>query len=268
MKINFKKKYGQNFLRDDELLASIVEDAGITKDDVVLEIGAGAGALTKHLNKRAKKVVSFEIDNELTSLLLSLNLDKTTFVFGDIMDYEMQKITEFCGKKYKIVANLPYYITTPILSKFLLAEDKPESITVMVQKEVGDRITAKSGNSEFGYFSVFCQSIADVSMKRFVPKEMFTPIPKIDSCIIHFENIKKETLKEGYINFCKSLFVFKRKTLYNNLSHSESLKNMSKENIINIITEMGLKESVRSEELTISQINELYNKLLQNNIDN
>ena len=262
MKINFKKRYGQNFLRDDSLLESIVNDAGITNDDVVLEIGAGAGALTRHLNKVAKKVVSFEIDKELADILLNLNLDKTEFVFGDIMDCNMQQIEEKCGKKYKLVANLPYYITTPILSKFLLANNKPESITVMVQKEVGDRITAKSATSDFGYFSVFCQSIANVEEVRFVPKEMFTPMPKVDSCIIKFTNISKETLDETYIKFIKSLFVFKRKTLYNNLTNAECLKNIDKETIIKEIKMLGLKENIRSEELSIDQIRQLYKKLL------
>ena len=261
MKINFKKKYGQNFLRDDNLLASIVDKAGIKSEDVILEIGAGAGALTKHLNERAKKVVSFEIDKELAEILYSLELDKTQFVFGDIMDYNMQEITSLCSKKYKIVANLPYYITTPILSKFLLADDKPESITVMVQKEVGDRITAKNGTSDFGYFSVFCQSIATVEEVLYVPKEMFTPIPKVDSCIIRFTNIKPETLNERYIEFCKALFVFKRKTLYNNLTNAKCLANVSKEKILEVMQELDLKPSIRSEELSIQQINKLYDKL-------
>ncbi len=268
MKINFKKKYGQNFLRDDSLLASIVDDSGITSEDVVLEIGAGAGALTKHLNARAKRVVSYEIDKELSDILLSLNLEKTQFVFGDIMNFSMQEIIEKCTKKYKIVANLPYYITTPILSKFLLAEDKPQSITVMVQKEVGDRITAKNGTSDFGYFSVFCQSIAKVEEMRFVPKEMFTPMPKVDSCIIKFSDIKTKNLDEKYIEFIKSLFVFKRKTLYNNLCNANCLKKLSKEKIVDVINCMGLKQSVRSEELSVQEISELYNKLLIENIDN
>ena len=178
------------------------------------------------------------------------------------MDFNMQQIEEYCTKKYKIVANLPYYITTPILSKFLLADNKPESITVMVQKEVGDRICAKNGTSDYGYFSVFCQSIADVKEVRFVPKEMFTPMPKIDSCIIHFSNIKEKTLDEKYIDFCKSLFMFKRKTLYNNLTSANCLKHISKDIIINVMAELGLKPTVRSEELSIAQINELYKKLL------
>ena len=268
MKINFKKKYGQNFLKDDSLLESIVDDAQISSNDVVLEIGAGAGALTKHLDKRAKKIVSFEIDKELADILLNLNLTNTQFQFGDIMDFSMQEIVSLCSKNYKLVANLPYYITTPILSKFLQAEDKPESITVMVQKEVGDRITAKSGTSDFGYFSVFCQSIADVEETRFVPREMFTPVPKVDSCIIKFSNIKKENLEDKYIEFCKSLFVFKRKTLYNNLSNAGCLKNLTKEKIVKVMTEMGLNETIRSEQLTIDQIRHLYEKLLLNNIDN
>lgn len=261
MKINFKKKYGQNFLKDDNLLAGIVEDAGITSNDVVLEIGAGAGALTKHLSKKAKRVVSFEIDKELASLLLDLNLPNVEFVFDDVLNCSMQKIEQLCGKKYKLVANLPYYITTPILTKFLTMDNKPQSITVMVQKEVGDRITAKNGSSDYGYFSVYCQLQAKIEETRFVPKEMFTPMPKVDSCIIRFTDICHDNVPDDLNEFCKSLFVMKRKTLVNNLLSSKVINVASKEDLIKALAECGIKENARSEELSIDDIKALHEKL-------
>ena len=132
----FKKKFGQNFLTDKNLLNAIVQDAGLTKDDDVLEIGAGAGALTQILAQNAKSVVSYEIDTDLKETLLSLNLSNVKFYFQDIMKVDIETIEKDFGESYKVVANLPYYITSPIIFKFLSKSKKLSSLTIMVQKEV------------------------------------------------------------------------------------------------------------------------------------
>ena len=132
---NFKKKFGQNFISDKNLLAAICQDAGVDKNCDVLEIGAGAGTLTSEISQNARKVVSYEIDNDLKEHLLSLNLQNTKFVFGDVMDYSTKEIEDNFEGEYKIIANLPYYITTPIIFKFLNESDKLSSLTIMVQKQ-------------------------------------------------------------------------------------------------------------------------------------
>ena len=145
---NFKKKFGQNFLSDKNLLSAIVTDAGITQDDVVLEIGAGAGALTKELSTRAKKVVSYEIDLDLRETLENLNLENVQFVFTDFMKEDMKKVEKNLSS-FKVVANLPYYITTPIIFKLLEESEALTSLTIMVQKEVAERIVAKAGGKDY-----------------------------------------------------------------------------------------------------------------------
>ena len=151
---NFKKKYGQNFLNDKNLLLSICNDANLTSKDEVLEIGAGMGALTIPLSKTAKKVVAYEIDQELKEILLDLNLPNVAFYFEDILKKDTLKIEQDFSDKYKLVANLPYYITTPLIFKFLKESVKLSSMTIMVQKEVGERIVAKVGDKNYGALSV------------------------------------------------------------------------------------------------------------------
>ena len=142
---NFKKKFGQNFISDKNLLQAIVSDANISGSDDVLEIGAGAGTLTEEISKKARKVVSYEIDKDLTQHLIELNLKNVQFIFEDIMNEKIENIENKFNDKYKIIANLPYYITTPIIFKFLNNSTKLQSLTIMVQKEVAERIVAKEG---------------------------------------------------------------------------------------------------------------------------
>ena len=170
---NFKKKFGQNFLTDKNLLESIVSDAGITKNDVVLEIGAGAGALTEPLSNHAKKVVSFEIDKDLVSVLEEKfnGKDNIKFVFGDFMSFSQEQISELVGDKFKVVANLPYYITTPILSKLFEMKNPPETVVVMVQKEVAERLVATKDSSAYGYFSAFVSAYANAKITRQVNRK-------------------------------------------------------------------------------------------------
>lgn len=252
MQHNFKKKFGQNFITDNNLLDAIILDAKIDNTKTVLEIGAGAGTLTEKLAKTAKKVISFEIDKDLDKFLLPLEqkYSNLQIVFADFLKEDLNKynLEQFC-----VVANLPYYITTAIIFKFFKL--KPQTMTLMVQKEVGERLSAKPKNSEYGAMSVICQTVASVEIKRIVKRTMFTPMPEVDSVVIHFD-FNNETLTDEFINFVRNCFGAKRKTLLNNLSNT--LKR-NKQELLQVLTSQNLNEFTRAEELSVSQFKKLYN---------
>ena len=257
--INFKKSLGQNFLFDKNLLRAIVNDGLVEEDDVVLEIGAGAGTLTEMLAERAKKVVSFEIDKELISRLTELQSKQQNieFYFQDFMLADVENL--FDGKA-RVVANIPYYITTPIIFKLMDSLNKFSSILVLIQKEVAERFAADFGNKNYGVTSVILQSVFNVSVPRVVKKECFTPQPKIDSalCLLvpHFKyNISNF---ESFKNFIHLSFSMRRKTLINNLK-----SNFEKEKIVKVLNEFGYSESIRPEQISVENfinIFEILNK--------
>ncbi|MBR1890299.1 MAG: ribosomal RNA small subunit methyltransferase A [Clostridia bacterium] len=215
----FKKKYGQNFLSDKNLLNAIADDAEIDANSEVLEIGAGAGSLTSVLDAKAKKVISFEIDKDLKETLLSLNLKKTTFVFDDFMNYEMQDVDDMFNGGFKVVANLPYYITTPIIFK-LLTSSKLQSLTIMVQKEVAERISAKVGGKDYGSLTVLTQFFGESKITRIVKRQMFHPEPNVDSAILLIKidrNKHPDVDAEKFLKFVQNCFAMRRKTILNNL---------------------------------------------------
>ena len=254
--INFKKKFGQNFLSDKNLLSSIALDAGITGDDVVLEIGAGAGALTSELVKRAKKVISFEIDKELLSLLNDKfkNVNNLEIIFEDFLNFNEDILLEKIGTNFKVVANLPYYITTPILTKLFNLRVRPQVIVVMVQKEVGERIVAMPKSSSYGYFSVFVQANADAKITRIVNKKMFYPVPKVDSCIVKLKP-KDNVYNNNFFDFLKNCFAMKRKTLVNNLEKAYGIKKLTLEEKLK---KLNISENARADGLAIDELNEIY----------
>ena len=257
--INFKKKFGQNFLSDKNLLSSIALDAGITGDDVVLEIGAGAGALTSELVKRAKKVVSFEIDKELLSLLNDKfkNVNNLEIIFEDFLNFNEDILLEKIGTNFKVVANLPYYITTPILTKLFNLRVRPQVIVVMVQKEVGERIVAMPKSSSYGYFSVFVQANADAKITRIVNKKMFYPIPKVDSCIVKLTP-KDNVYNINFFDFLKNCFAMKRKTLVNNLEKAYGIKKLTLEEKLK---KLNISENARADGLAIDELNKIYKEI-------
>lgn len=220
---NFKKKFGQNFLSDKNLLASICNDAGIEKSDEVLEIGAGMGALTVPLCERAKKVVSYEIDTDLEEHLKSLNCKNLTFHFEDALKKDLAEIEKEFDGKYKLVANLPYYITSPLIFKFL-SSNKISCLTVMVQKEVGERMTAVAGDKEYGLLSVSCAFFGEAKIMRKVPRSMFKPQPDVDSCIVRIDVQKNkfDVGEDAFFRVVKAAFKSRRKTLLNNLAEGLS----------------------------------------------
>lgn len=248
---NFKKKYGQNFLTDKNLLNAIVKDAKIDKDDFVIEIGAGAGALTSVLSNHAKKVVAFEIDNELEGTLNSLNLKNVTFRFEDFMKVDLKEFDE----PFKVVANLPYYITTPIIFKLLEESDKLLSLTIMVQKEVAERMVADT-NGDYGVLSVMLAFYGEAKITRIVKRNMFYPEPNVDSAVVTIKIEKKYAVdKQAFYKFVKTAFSMRRKTLFNNLALA-----FSKEKLKQTFDEEFLKR--RAESLTIDEFVEAYKKIL------
>ncbi len=219
---NFKKKYGQNFISDKNLLKAIVEDAQINENDEVLEIGAGLGTLTSEISLKAKKVVSYEIDKDLKEVLEGLKLKNVSFIFNDIMKENIDNIEENFDKDYKIIANLPYYITTPIIFKFLNNSKKLKSLTIMVQKEVAQRIIADKGTKDYGVLSIMIKVFGSAKITRFVNRKLFFPVPNVDSAVVKIEiNDKYDFVdKKDFYKFIQACFVMRRKTLKNNLIHS------------------------------------------------
>ncbi len=252
---NFKKKFGQNFITDKNLLNAIVDDAQVDKNDDVLEIGAGEGTLTKVISERVKSVVSYEIDSDLKEKLLSLNLKNVKFVLDDIMKYEIEDIEKDFLGGYKIIANLPYYITSPIIFKFLNNSDKVRSLTIMVQKEVAERIVAKAGGKDYGVLSVMVQFFGNAKITRLVSRKMFFPQPNVDSAVVVIDVSKNYDIdKAKFYKFIQTCFSMRRKTLKNNLSHSQEFKDAVNYLDANVL-------SRRAESFTLDEFIEIFNKI-------
>lgn len=250
----FSKKYGQNFITDEKLLSDIADDAALARDDVVLEVGAGAGTLTRALAERAGKVIAFEIDRSLEPTLSHTlrDYDNVTVIYDDVTQYSEEELDALTGGRYKVVANLPYYITTPLLFMFLDRVNTPVSLTVMVQKEVAERICANEKKGDYGALSVSVAVRADAEITRIVPREKFTPAPNVDSAVVRIvlrgaTGAKDDGTLYGLI---KKAFAMKRKTLVNNLSAGYAI---SKSEAESWLTEVGIKPSARAEELSAAQ---------------
>ncbi len=215
----FNKQFGQNFISDKNLLSAIVSDAGVTSDDTVVEVGAGAGALTYELATVAKKVISYEIDKNLKSVLeekLKV-FDNVELIFADALKESEEEISRRAGGVFKLVANLPYYITTPLIFKFL--EMPVKSITVLVQKEVAERMCAKAGDDAYGVLSVGIALFGTARITRIVKRQMFYPVPDVDSALVNITFDSKLTTEQrkAVREVVKTAFAMRRKTLYNNL---------------------------------------------------
>ncbi|MFI3228602.1 MAG: 16S rRNA (adenine(1518)-N(6)/adenine(1519)-N(6))-dimethyltransferase RsmA [Bacillota bacterium] len=251
----YKKALGQNFITDNSLLQAIVRDAEITENDTVVEIGTGAGTLTRAIAQKAKRVISFDVDSDLQNILAETlaGLENVEVIFRDVLKMKDEELTEIIGGKFKVVANLPYYITTPMVMRFMDSALPVESLTVMVQKEVAERITANAGTSDYGAITVSIRYRADVKVTRIVGRQLFFPQPKVDSAVLHIKmnknkyNIADEKLLRRTI---KCGFAMRRKTLVNNLSMAF---NFSKEDSKSILQECGHDERIRGEVLSVEQ---------------
>lgn len=255
---NFKKKFGQNFISDKNLLSAICQDAGLDEKTEVLEIGAGAGTLSEEISKNAKKLVSYEIDTDLQSHLLGLGLKNTKFIFGDIMNFSVEQIEKDFDGEYKIIANLPYYITTPIIFKFLNDSTCLSSLTIMVQKEVAERIVAECGGKDYGVLSVMVKFYGEAKINRIVSRKMFYPQPNVDSAVVTIEINRKKYRgvdKDRFYKFVQMVFSARRKTLRNNLVHGgvDAQK-------LALIDEATL--ALRAEMLKIDQLYDIYLKIV------
>lgn len=233
----FEKKYGQNFLTDEKLLESLVEMTGVGRDDTVVEIGVGAGTLTSALARNVKKVIGFEIDRKLQPVLAETLNGKTNvdIIYKDVMKTPTAKIENIVGGRFSVVANLPYYITTPILMKFLEESDKVDIIAVTVQEEVADRMCAKAGSADYGALTLAIDVVGDAEKVMRIPRDMFYPVPNVDSAvvIIKLNRNKYDGVDlTAFRDVVRSAFSSRRKTLVNNLMQSFGIPRAKAEEIV------------------------------------
>ena len=251
----FSKSLGQNFLIDGNVVRSIARSGNIGKDDYVLEIGPGIGTLTEELSLNAKKVLAVEIDKTLLPILDETlgRYENIEILYGDILDLDINKLIEdkLNGGPIKVVANLPYYVTTPIIGKLIESGGNIESISVMIQKEVADRMVAKPGSKTYGALSVFVDFYSEPKISLKVPKTVFIPQPKIDSSVITLK-VKKDLPDidvEKFFKLVKAGFSKRRKTILNALSTYDGYS-VDKEDVRIALEKAGIKESERAENLS------------------
>ena len=256
----FQKRFGKNFLIDTHVLERIIEASEITKDDFVLEIGPGIGTMTQYLAEAAREVTAVEIDDALIPILKDTlkEWDNVTVLHGDILKTDIRKIADEKnqGRPIKVVANLPYYITTPIIMGLFESHVPVDSITVMVQKEVADRMQTGPGSKDYGALSLAVQYYAEPKIVANVPPNCFMPRPKVGSAVIRLtrhQNPPVTTLDEKLMfRLIRASFNQRRKTLSNSLKNSQELP-YSKEEVEAAITECGLPLNIRGEALTLEQ---------------
>ena len=252
----FQKRFGQNFLIDPRVLEKIIKAADITKEDTILEIGPGIGTMTQYLAEYGKKVISVEIDKMLIPILKDTlkEWDNVTILNQDILKVDIKGLSlEYNdGKPFKVVANLPYYITTPILMELFEGHSPIQSVTVMVQKEVADRMQARPGTKDYGALSLAVQYYADTEIVANVPQNCFMPRPKVDSCVIHLKCHEKPcvVVKDEKLLFklIRASFNQRRKTLANGIKNYSGFS-YKREEILEALTALGLNENVRGEAL-------------------
>lgn len=261
---SFTKSLGQNFLIDENILNKIVDGSKIDCETAVLEIGPGAGVLTRELAKRSKKTVAVEIDKKLIPLLCETlgEFDNIKVINEDIMKVDIKKLfaEEFGTSRVSVVANLPYYITTPVIMKLLEAEANLTSLTVMVQKEVAERMAAAPGGKEYGALSVAVQFYSEPKIIAKAEPSCFVPQPKVASAVVNMEISKNQRIrvkdKALFFKVVKSAFGQRRKTLVNALSKSPYLS-LEKEKIIQAVKELGFDENIRGEKLSLEEFGKL-----------
>lgn len=258
----FKKKYGQNFLRNTSVVNSIVEKSEIPSDTLVLEVGPGQGALTCKLAEYAKQVVCYEIDSDLETTLINLQkkYPNVHINFGDFLDRNIGlDIEKYDFKHVYFISNVPYYITTPILMKLMDSDVKIEKVVMMVQKEVGERFSALPGSKNYSSITVFLNYFYNVKKLLNVGRNEFYPVPNVDSEVICFElKDNKEYLKDDtfFFKLVRDSFKFKRKTIRNNL------KNYDLSKIESVLKKYNFDLSTRAEQLPVSVFVELSNELV------
>ena len=263
---NFQKKFGQNFLINEAVLEEIIEEAGVTQDDFVLEIGPGIGTMTQNLCEAARQVIAVEIDTNLIPILQDTlsEYNNVEVINEDILKVDINALADKynSGKPIKVVANLPYYITTPIIMGLFESHVPIDSITIMVQKEVADRMQVGPGTKDYGALSLAVQYYAKPEIIVNVPPSCFMPQPKVGSAVIRLTRHEKPPVdvdnEKLMFQVIRASFNQIRKTLANGLNNFPAI-NLSKEDIQESITELGVPVTVRGEALTLEQFAQLSN---------
>lgn len=269
---DFKKKFGQNFLIDENVVEKIVREAGVTKDDFVVEVGPGIGTMTQILCENAREVVAVEIDKKLIPILTEDTLsyyDNVTVINEDILKLDIKKLADEKneGRPIKVVANLPYYITTPIIMGLFESHVPLDSITIMVQKEVADRMQCGPGTKDYGALSLAVQFYAKPKVVLNVPASCFMPRPNVDSAVIRLERFKTPPVdvKNEHLMFkiIRASFNQRRKTMMNSVGNSGEV-NVSKEELLKALEQCGFSATIRGEALTLEQFAALTNAIINN----
>ncbi len=258
---NFKKNFGQNFIVDENTIDRILELSNIEKESLIIEIGPGAGSLTKKLVKKAQNVLCYEIDTTLKPILEEnfKENDNLEIIYEDFLKRDVKKdLEKYTYKHLFVIANLPYYITTPIITKFIEEKIEIDKMVIMVQKEVGNRFKAKVGTKEYNSLTIFLNYYFDVKKIMDVSRNVFLPKPNVDSIVIELKRkIKKDPLKNPdlFFKLVRDSFTQKRKTLRNNL------KNYDLEKIEQVLKTSGFDLNVRAEQLSIEVFEKIANDL-------
>lgn len=268
---SFQKKFGQNFLIDENVVLKIVREAGVTKEDFVLEIGPGIGTMTQILCEQAREVAAVEIDAKLIPILTQDTLaayDNVTVINEDILKLDIVKLAQEKngGRPIKVVANLPYYITTPIIMGLFESHVPLESITIMVQKEVADRMQVGPGTKDYGALSLAVQYYAKPQIVLTVPASCFMPRPNVDSAVIRLDRYDKPPVavadEQLMFDIIRASFNQRRKTMTNSVCGNTTL-HIDKEQLLGALKRCGLSPTVRGEALTLEQFAALTNALTQ-----
>ena len=255
--LRYKQGLGQNFIYDEDLLAALVRAAGVTDEDDVLEVGPGAGSMTKHLCKAAHHVLSVELDDRLIPLLQGFmaDFDNFTLVHGDVMTVNLPEITANLRKPLHVVANIPYYITTPLMTMLLQSDLDIRQMALMVQKEVADKVLAAPGTEAWGPMALRCQFYCEPYLAMDVPAECFTPVPKVDSAFIVLPRREKPLVavksEEDFFRVAQAGFALRRKTMTNGLC---AAFHMDRAEAVALMQAAGLDERIRGEKLGFEEL--------------
>ncbi len=262
MEIKAKKSLGQNFLINNDIINEIANNIEFDCNDLIIEIGPGKGALTKELKKHNSYLLCYEIDYRMESILKGLEDSKTKIIFSDFLKSNISdEIKDYNYDNLYIIANLPYYITTPIIEKIIDSKINPKSMLLMVQKEVAERFCAKPRSREYGYMTVYLNYYFDIEKIIEVNRKNFNPIPNVDSVVVKFiakENNYNLLNREHFFQLIKDSFVLKRKTLKNNLF------NYNWEIVKKVLLENNLNDNVRAEEISLDIFMKISNAIVNN----
>lgn len=255
--LRYKQSLGQNFIYDDDLLRALVDASGVTDEDDVLEIGPGAGSMTRHLCERAHHVLSVELDERLIPLLQAMmeRCGNFTLVQGDVMQLDLKAVTAALTPPLSVVANIPYYITTPLITLLLQSGLPLRRMALMVQKEVADKLLSSPGDDAWGMLAVRAQYYACPQLVMDVPAACFTPSPKVDSAFVRLDMRLRPAVsprcEEDFFRVAASAFALRRKTMCNNLC---ATFRMAREDALALMRASGLDERVRGERLTLEEL--------------